>query len=63
MRTVLELPLISSQTAASLLPPALATTGNAWVVSALLAGETLTLVNVRPPLLEPANFTPPVEVA
>src|SRR3954468_10421962 len=56
-------PSSSSHTAASLLPPALATTGNALFVVPDVAGPTSTLVNVRPPLVERANFTPPVDVA
>src|SRR4051795_9419825 len=38
----------SSHTATSRPLPPSATTGNAWPVSAALAGETGTLVNVRP---------------
>ena len=59
----LELPTFSSQTAARCPLPPLATTGNAWVVSALLAGPTVLCVNVRPPFVERAKLTPPVEVA
>src|SRR3954470_12635995 len=59
----LVLPSTSSHTAASLLPPAWVTTGKAGVVSPEVAGPTSTFVNVRPPLVERPNFTPPLEVA
>ena len=53
----------SSQTAARRPPPAFATTGNAGVVSALLAGPTVLCVKVAPPFTDRAKFTPPDEVA
>ena len=61
--TRLLFPTISIQTATRCPPPAFATTGNACVVSAELGGETSLLVNNNPPSVEPANPTPPTEVA
>src|SRR5581483_6043276 len=61
-RMRLVLPMSSSQTAARRPLPASATTGNACAVSASLAGETVLWLNVSPPLIERAKFTPPVEV-
>ena len=61
--TRLRPPSTSSHTAARRLPPAFATTGKLVDVSAELAGPTTVLANVVPPLVERANFTPPVDVA
>src|SRR4051794_8012363 len=58
-----DVPSSSSQTAASLLPPAFATTGNAAFVVPEDAGPTGTWEKVRPPFVERAKFTPPVDVA
>src|SRR3954447_2956206 len=64
MRVRVRCPMTSTQTATSLLPPALATTGKADPVSTLsVAPCTTTLVNVVPPSVERANFTPPVGAA
>src|SRR3954464_13106928 len=62
-RIRLELPTFSAHTAARWPPPPFATTGNACVVSASLAGETVLWLNVSAPLVDRAKLTPPVEVA
>ena len=56
-------PKTSSHTACRLPSPAEATTGNACVVSAELAGDTTTFVKLRAPSVERANLMPPVDVA
>src|SRR5205807_6634136 len=59
----LVLPFTFSQVATRWFPPAFATTGKAAFVEFALSPCTLTFVKVRAPLLEPANLTPPEDVA